>query len=78
MVNSIFTMGLVIGLSVQDTTLGTTVANQGMTDVRFPAPRPWRWLNREMLLIISTLCWLLPLVCQASGLIISKNSPTLA
>lgn len=36
--NSIFTLGLVIGLSVQDTTLGTTVANLGMTDVRFPKP----------------------------------------
>ncbi|MBD5802282.1 Bifunctional protein PaaZ [Azoarcus sp. Aa7] len=38
LVNSIFTLGLVIGLSVQDTTLGTTVANLGMTDVKFPAP----------------------------------------
>ena len=38
LVNSIFTLGLVIGLSVQDTTLGTTVANLGMTDVRFPSP----------------------------------------
>jgi acyl dehydratase len=38
LVNSIFTLGLVIGLSVQDTTLGTTVANLGMTDVRFPRP----------------------------------------
>lgn len=38
LVNSIFTLGLVIGLSVQDTTLGTTVANLGMSDVRFPAP----------------------------------------
>ncbi len=37
-VNSIFTLGLVIGLSVQQTTLGTTVANLGMSDVRFPAP----------------------------------------
>jgi acyl dehydratase len=36
--NSIFTLGLVIGLSVQDTTLGTTVANLGMTEVRFPQP----------------------------------------
>jgi acyl dehydratase len=36
--NSIFTLGLVIGLSVQDTTLGTTVANLGMTDVKFPKP----------------------------------------
>ncbi|MGH7094949.1 MAG: MaoC family dehydratase [Stellaceae bacterium] len=38
LVNSIFTLGLVIGLSVGDTTLGTTVANLGMTDVRFPKP----------------------------------------
>ena len=38
LVNSIFTLGLVIGISVGDTTLGTTVANLGMTDVRFPAP----------------------------------------
>lgn len=38
LVNSVFTLGLVIGLSVQDTTLGTTVANLGMTDVKFPAP----------------------------------------
>lgn len=36
--NSIFTLGLIIGLSVQDTTLGTTVASLGMTDVRFPLP----------------------------------------
>ena len=38
LVNSIFTLGLVIGLSIQDTTLGTTVANLGMTDTRFPHP----------------------------------------
>lgn len=38
LVNSIFTLGLVIGLSVQDTTLGTTVANLGMTDTVFPKP----------------------------------------
>jgi acyl dehydratase len=38
LVNSIFTLGLVIGLSVQDTTFGTTVANLGMTDVSFPMP----------------------------------------
>ena len=37
-VNSLFTLGLVIGLSVQQTTLGTTIANLGMSDVRFPAP----------------------------------------
>lgn len=38
LMNSIFTLGLVIGLSVQDTTFGTTVANLGMTDTIFPAP----------------------------------------
>ena len=38
LVNSIFTLGLVIGLAVQDTTLGTTVANLGMSDTRFPGP----------------------------------------
>ena len=37
-VNSLFTLGLVIGVSVGDTTLGTTVANLGMTDVRFRNP----------------------------------------
>jgi len=38
LVNSIFTLGLMIGLSINDTTLGTTIANLGMTDVGFPAP----------------------------------------
>src|SRR3984893_15523252 len=37
-VNSIFTMGLMIGVSVGDTTLGTTVANLGMNDGRFAVP----------------------------------------
>lgn len=37
-VNSLFTLGLVIGVSVQDTTLGTTIANLGMTDIRFRNP----------------------------------------
>ncbi len=37
-VNSLFTLGLVIGISVADTTLGTTIANLGMTDVRFVNP----------------------------------------
>ena len=34
--NSLFTLGLMVGVSVGDTTLGTTIANLGMTDVRFP------------------------------------------
>ena len=38
LINSLFTLGLVIGLSVQDTTFGTTVANLGMTETVFPAP----------------------------------------
>ena len=38
LVNSIFTLGLMIGISVNDTTLGTTVGNLGMTDVKFPKP----------------------------------------
>jgi acyl dehydratase len=38
LVNSLFTLGLVIGISVGETTLGTTVANLGMSDARFPKP----------------------------------------
>ena len=38
LMNSIFSLGLIIGLSVQDTTLGTTVGNLGMEDTRFPRP----------------------------------------
>ncbi|MCJ8322892.1 MAG: MaoC family dehydratase [Rhizobiales bacterium] len=37
-VNSLLTLGLMIGISVNDTTIGTTIANLGMTDVNFPAP----------------------------------------
>ena len=37
-VNSVFTLGLMIGMGVQETTLGTTVGNLGMTDVMFPRP----------------------------------------
>ena len=38
LMNSLFTLGLMIGISVNDTTLGTTVGNLGMTGVIFPAP----------------------------------------
>ena len=38
LVNSLFTLGLMIGMSVNDTTMGTLVANLGMTDVTFPKP----------------------------------------
>ena len=37
-VNSVFTLGLVVGISVGDTTLGTTVGNLGWDEVRFPRP----------------------------------------
>src|SRR5260370_982136 len=37
-VNSAFTLGLMVGISVGDTTLGTTVANLGWDEVRFPKP----------------------------------------
>ena len=38
LVNSLFTLGLMIGISVHDTTLGTTIANLGMTETTFPHP----------------------------------------
>ena len=38
LVNSMFTLAVLIGLSVQDTTLGTTVGNLGFSEVAFPAP----------------------------------------
>lgn len=38
LVNSLFTLGLVIGITVIDTTLGTTIANLGMSDIKFPKP----------------------------------------
>jgi acyl dehydratase len=38
LVNSIFTFGFMIGVSVTDTTLGTLVANLGMDKVVFPKP----------------------------------------
>ena len=37
-VNSLFTLGLVIGVSVDDTTLGTTFGNLGMNEVRLKSP----------------------------------------
>lgn len=38
LVNSAFTLGLMVGISVGDTTLGTAVANLGWDEVRFPTP----------------------------------------
>ena len=36
--NSLFTLGLMIGIMVNHLTVGTTIANLGMTDVKFPHP----------------------------------------
>lgn len=38
LVNSLFTLSCVIGLSVSDTTMGTTVGNLGFEETRFPKP----------------------------------------
>ena len=38
LVNSLLTLGIVIGISVHETTLGTTVANLGFDRIDFPAP----------------------------------------
>ncbi len=38
LVNSCLTLGLMVGVSVNDTTHGTTVANLGWDEVRFPKP----------------------------------------
>ena len=38
LVNSIYTFGLMVGVSVSDTTLGTLVANLGYDKLTFPAP----------------------------------------
>ncbi len=38
LVNSVYTLGLMVGVSVTDTTLGTTIANLGWQEVKFPRP----------------------------------------
>src|ERR1035441_3799578 len=38
LMNSLFTLGLMIGISVSDLTVGTTIANLGMNEVKFPHP----------------------------------------
>ena len=38
LVNSVYTFGLMIGVSVEDTTLGTLVANLGYDALKFPNP----------------------------------------
>ncbi len=37
-VNSAFTLGLMVGITIGETTLGTAVANLGWDEVRFPKP----------------------------------------
>jgi acyl dehydratase len=38
LVNSFFTLGLIVGISIHETTLGATVANLGIESARFPSP----------------------------------------
>jgi acyl dehydratase len=38
LVNSMFTAALIVGISVHETTHGTTVANLGFDSMKFPAP----------------------------------------
>ena len=38
LMNSIFVLGLIVGVSIQDTTLGTTVGNLGFEEVVYPKP----------------------------------------
>jgi acyl dehydratase len=37
-VNSLFTLGLLVGMTVHETTLGTTIANLGFEEIAFPKP----------------------------------------
>ncbi len=38
LVNSVFTLGVTVGIPVQETTLGTTLGNLGFREVLFPKP----------------------------------------
>ena len=38
LMNSFFTLGLMIGISVSDLSVGTTIADLGMTEIKFPHP----------------------------------------
>jgi acyl dehydratase len=38
LMNSFFTLGLIVGISINDMTLGTTVANLGLEEASFPSP----------------------------------------
>ncbi|MFS0865756.1 MaoC family dehydratase [Microbacterium sp. 179-B 1A2 NHS] len=37
-VNSVFTLGVTVGIPVQETTLGTTLGNLGFREIQFPKP----------------------------------------
>jgi len=37
-VNSVFTLGVTVGIPVQETTLGTTLGNLGFREIEFPKP----------------------------------------
>lgn len=52
LVNSLFTLGLVVGMAVPELTHGTTIANLGFEEVTFPAPvfaRDTIWVETEIL-----------------------------
>jgi acyl dehydratase len=38
LVNSLYTLGPMIGMSVNNSTFGTTIGNLGMSDAKFPTP----------------------------------------
>jgi acyl dehydratase len=38
LMNSLFTLGLLVGIAVSDLTVGTTIANLGFSEVKFPNP----------------------------------------
>ena len=38
LVNSLYTLGLVVGIAVPELTLGTTIANLGFSEIEFPNP----------------------------------------
>src|SRR5947209_18337586 len=38
LMNSLFTLGLMIGIALNETTIGSTIANLGLTEVRSPTP----------------------------------------
>ncbi len=54
LVNSCFTLSLMVGISVGDTTLGTTIANLGWEEIRFPKPvfiGDTLWIETEVLAV---------------------------